>query len=1198
MIRGLGITLFLSLVYGQLQANPHASLFGKKASTLIQLERDRKIIQAMVPQDAYTVRVPLLYPIAHHTIIAWLKDLNLDIASLWDDCIQSQSLQDTINITQQRIIPLKIRQQLLCLQEKLRRASPHLAHYLSMINAHDPLVAFLNQASAKQQLLMVRSSGNEDNPTNPNAGGNESKHHILPTYLDIADALCNVIASYFDPDHALAQRLQAGDDIFQLPTLSVLIQEMVSEQKAFSIVGFSSECRVAQCSAWGVTRLACYSQLFQAVQNDGNGDQIFIDSFGTIMMTAHGLHRTKPLLDQKTIQTIAKLVEGLETYFGYPVDVEMVYQSSAKIINIVQVRPATKQIHNAASYLAKECNILGEAYAITSIASIGNGAVEILEPSNIIIAQSLESAYQEFQTQPNASTKIKVVIVASPHTNSLSHIAIQLASYGIKIIVINDATYQQFLEQKNNKNLLWVIDVQQQQIIIPHTLVNAQKIVANILPGYAKHPATGSWSLFPELLSPSTETYFDITTDMSNPTQADLLATLYTKEGTAAYESLKQLYAQTTRKHPKIDLQQQTRSIATNINLIRHSKNYDLIIAFLAQSINHIFSNKILDKPMTDPLRLFAVGQIETLLTQKKDPSHLNTYSADNIITDYLQDLSFLRTYFNDITTPHVPSDQAWFTYTQKGVRLALTKDVEQDWLTCMNTIASSEPSVQKIYLDLLKTIDNYGIFPLWLHTIFTQRNQKDIHLFINETAQNLLSSQSSLTELFEKQKHLQTYNEQAWGSPEIAQQTLTNITTNILSHACTNKLLSNVMPGANPLNRLIAIAYMKKILNVFDDQGIKTLLRSPTSSHTLTIKSSVFRKAVGEYLKLLESWLPLLVPHISDTIITRYITSLQNIFYKLSAAPLKKTANIFETSLGFDVKQALITQRRIKPITLHDLLTTIHQNASLIINHLTQSSLLNNIQRPPLLNKLEQIILSQQVSIGSSSAHLTLLELHDETCSINYTITPDIHSIDIEMSYNKSTNLATITIEFQGANLVARRWQGLLAFTHATMLSWGKQPLTIQADEQHFKLSLNCTDDDLSLLPLEQFIALLVNLPYAHIANNFTQCSLFIHEQVTRFQQKQKFNTWLTEHCHVDNQFLTHLLVENGLAEQALAYIEKNIERIPEQAIPFLLSILLKSKHTTEHQKKRIYLLLQSEKVAIPFTYYVKNRLQKALCG
>ncbi len=1187
MIRGLLISLSLMVTFNaQLHATPPL-LVGQKAQTLLQLEADQTKLQAMTASTAYTVDVPPLYPIDHSTILSWLNAANLNVMEKWDMLNQSLSGQEQKSITDQHIIPSATRQKLLNFKKLIENTASTLADYLCALPPDDPFHLFLKRIVKKNRFLMVRSSGSEDTQGNPNAGGHESKHHIIPTCSNIAHALCGVIASYFDPEKALTQRLQAGDNISQLPALSVFLQEMVPQEKALSIVGFSSGCRVSKCSAWGVTRLSCYPELFQAVENTGNGDHLFVDHYGTIMITAHEPHRTHPLLDQYTIRTIATLVESLESYFDHPVDVEMVYQQSSKTINMVQVRPAVQHTHNASSYLVKGSEALGQKYDISSITAIGNGAIESLDPSNTILASSLENAYQEFQTQPNASKHIKAVIVACPRTNSLSHIAIQLASYGIKIVVVNDASYQDLISHQKTNPLPWIMDVQQQQIIVPGSTINAKKIINNTLPGYAKHPAAGSWSLFSDLL-PALPSH-QIKTPPSHLNQysrEELLSLISEEQNPHVYDALQQLYYQATLMHPRNTLKQQTVAMIAHHNIIleKHISHYDLVLSFLDHVIDHIIKHKILDKPNTSPDRLFALGQLETLLKQPKDNYIAHTYSVDNILNEYQEDFAFINKHCTDQNKSKLTTNTTWFAIAKEGARTALTSELEYDWIQFINFIAGADASVQKKCTHIFDVLTTRGLFPLWLHTIFAQRKEKNFQIFVSDTAHVLTSSKNMIATLLEKQHVLGRYTQNSWRTPESAMKTLRSMKTNVLDHACSNQFLLNLHENAHPLNKLIAIAYMKQILDVLDDRGIKTLLRSTTTQQNVHTKYATLQQAVGTYLEILESWLPLLEPMVPKTTLIEYSVSLKTILRKTRGSEQKSPIHMLDTSIGFDVKQALITQRKVKPITLHDLFTTIHQNSLLIINHLVQSSLLVHIKRPSLLAKLEQQFINNHCAIGTSTPRLTCLELHDDICLINYSITPDLHSIDIDLRYHKSTDTATVTIAFKGANLVARRWQGLQAFTQATFLSWDKKPTRLQVSEQNFTIEFMCTQQDLTHLPIGTFISLLINLPYAHVANNFAQCEAFIHKQLSNNDKIKTFQTWLKNISFIDNQFLAYLFVINGLGEQMMSNIEAQYQKIPVQSIPFILGVVLKSRHTSLDQKKRAYQLLQKTDVAHPF--------------
>lgn len=90
----------------------------------------------------------------------------------------------------------------------------------------DPSIKEFLDNRAKEELLMVRSTGKEDSTELANPGGNESVACVTPDAASVSAAIGEVVASYMSVK-SLSQRIKAKDDITKDPFCPVLLQTMI-----------------------------------------------------------------------------------------------------------------------------------------------------------------------------------------------------------------------------------------------------------------------------------------------------------------------------------------------------------------------------------------------------------------------------------------------------------------------------------------------------------------------------------------------------------------------------------------------------------------------------------------------------------------------------------------------------------------------------------------------------------------------------------------------------------------------------------------------------------------------------------------------------------------------------------------------------------------------------------------------------------
>lgn len=182
----------------QKEINEKAKKIGYKAANL-------EILSQIVP-------VPPFISLEHENILHYLDQHANSWRTLWDKFKQTQ--QSSANLTADAKHIIRDIQQLI--------KTTFINHPMHS----DAIATFIKQA--KNNSLIIRSTGKEDSVEVANPGGNESIAAVLPNSSAISKAIGEVIASYFG-EKSFQQRLLGRQDITEDPFMPVLIQTMISE---------------------------------------------------------------------------------------------------------------------------------------------------------------------------------------------------------------------------------------------------------------------------------------------------------------------------------------------------------------------------------------------------------------------------------------------------------------------------------------------------------------------------------------------------------------------------------------------------------------------------------------------------------------------------------------------------------------------------------------------------------------------------------------------------------------------------------------------------------------------------------------------------------------------------------------------------------------------------------------------------------
>ncbi|MFZ4098929.1 MAG: PEP/pyruvate-binding domain-containing protein [Chlamydiia bacterium] len=320
----------------------------------------------------------------------------------------------------------------------------------------------LNQLLEKWQqnnwIAMVRSTGREDSAETANAGGNESVANVACQRPAIAAAMGRVIASYFSSRSLSQQRMLLGE-VEQEAFVPVLIQRMIREpahaqphQIPVSGVLFSQEVQ-------GPTPEAV---MVQATYGHGEGvvaGEVPCDSYYLL----HGEHYSairgksyrvapagdegtefqenapalwdRPCLSPELLMQLEDIGRHLQEVYHGPIDIEFVVEQGQ--LYVVQVRPIVSRAPETATFVdiskAKKAG-LQRMKMEECIVSAGQKVVRIDDPSELVVAKTLDGALREALKRRDQGLITKAVITQES-AGVLSHWATSFREMGIPVLV-------------------------------------------------------------------------------------------------------------------------------------------------------------------------------------------------------------------------------------------------------------------------------------------------------------------------------------------------------------------------------------------------------------------------------------------------------------------------------------------------------------------------------------------------------------------------------------------------------------------------------------------------------------------------------------------------------------------------------------------------------------------------------------------
>ena len=304
------------------------------------------------------------------------------------------------------------------------------------------MVLLTGLAKEKKQVI-VRSSGDEDGTREEGgrvgAGVHKSVGFVIPSRKEVVCAIGQVLASYFSLKAMESKSREGSNPFTRLPVLSVMVQEHIAETQteipvaavlmttdptlgAFSLIaapGFGdgvTDGQVACDTAIVVPSAAKKGEVIEYYENQTKdfrlvGGEKRVKNSPTVA--------TRRALSPKMVQKIFTISKKLETFFGRPMDVELVVMGDK--IHIVQARPIDQEPVKRA-YL----KLLKEPEGVMHFHTIVPGLcrpVLITDPKQLLTTATLQKADEgEYQQG------LHRFIMAKKRDGKYSHAAISFSS--------------------------------------------------------------------------------------------------------------------------------------------------------------------------------------------------------------------------------------------------------------------------------------------------------------------------------------------------------------------------------------------------------------------------------------------------------------------------------------------------------------------------------------------------------------------------------------------------------------------------------------------------------------------------------------------------------------------------------------------------------------------------------------------------
>lgn len=459
--------------------------FGNKAANLQELESVCEIVRKKYP--SINIDVPEIKPLSHDFVQKHLDAYAPTWRILWKDFLNAQGEEKDSLVGNAKPILEKLQKLIL----QTFADNPIDKNNKNLFDEYFKSVG-------KDSLLMVRSTGKEDNVNFANPGGNESVAAVKADVHSVSMAMGVVVASYFS-EKSLSQRLISKDDIRADPFMPVLLQKMIGEplngaKKSEDIVTSG----VMYTGKYGLRMQVAPGHGELVVNSKAPFDSIYVTEEDVVHIERANKEiryvpeETKeldkvgnpkrklvarknprelaqaPALTDEVAQQIAEVGRIIQEHYQMPMDVEFVYDPKENKISLVQARPIPKGDNKLVPSSVppeklpklKELKKRGEVTEALVITPARFAAQVVTKKSEILICHSIDIALAEYLAQKNSQVKAAIIQDSSGDT---THEAAQFSMKAIPVLRVPDIKETEKLRDQSAPVI--IVDPQRSQVI-------------------------------------------------------------------------------------------------------------------------------------------------------------------------------------------------------------------------------------------------------------------------------------------------------------------------------------------------------------------------------------------------------------------------------------------------------------------------------------------------------------------------------------------------------------------------------------------------------------------------------------------------------------------------------------------------------------------------------------------------------------
>ncbi len=1076
--------------------------YGYKYANLAELEKLVKHFNTIPGRRSLKVQVPEFFGISSKLVVAALLKKDFDIVKKWKEVILTLSPDIQEKALSEKKIPDIFWNAQKNFIAQLELAFSNLLNEANPFNFNEADLSQLQRLLdlARDDALMVRSTGKEDTRAMANAGGNTSVPNVRPTIDAIVNAAKDVVSSYFG-EKSLEQRLGLGDKTLFSPEVfcPVLIQRMIGEKKGGEIpacgvmfteeaeggISYKNELKDGHVVTTGITMIqAAYGHnegvvnslvaFDTVVAQDIDGLPVFYPTIrnknrrlvpsdaGLVPKSNHSRMALTPALSKEVLLALKQLADALESYYGYPMDVEFVVRDN--VVWLVQARPIVhKEGRVAPCYLDQKYlsglqkNVPNDILKGRTIGAFGGTLVSVDDKAQCIVGDRIGGALASYLKSDRDVIKC---IFSGTDAPATSHEATTFRSEGKPVMYAFDvAGVRKALD--NGKKL--VFSPQQHCIVVMN---KDEKPVTKS--GWCAYPLPQELSLtyvlslmgVPDMAAKGPlvskrgredreqENVNSVTSgiDLKKHSLHDLLNVMKLDKNDDEKAQEKALEAAKIFPDKLASvLDQAGKSVKLDDDLKKQMSILVQASAELCRRIAWLWEN---DASLI--VRLLPINYLEALVHQqlRGEERALKFFSVETVLSALKGervDATKLVVAFGSVET------KALHTQLVKASSMGFAEITQQSWKKLIDGLAGSvdvQP-LQNLGL-LVKKLDSFDILPLWFNAIMVNDVKQlgssatldDYVGLVKSWVTTMEQSGESFALIKQLREEVKGFNVNNFGDPKKFRGAWESFEQLLLKFKDIS--FTSVVRGDQKLSAMAACTLMNAFIELFDT-GIKAMKGSRLWKKEEQPK--VFQEMLKEYFDLYIDWskwvpaaqfghTPTAKTFGGDVIVVSPLNLVDGCINKgiISIKDLEPTLHFSATAATFGSGANISNVQQDKtliPQTLEDGFTVIHQSLLFIVASLTSKLIKASLVKPDFIQRVEfELFQMEKLLLGRDiQAKCSLVGINISSVGIDfhYNVPMRNHSGKFIIYFNKKTQTTDLKMQIYGHH--PERWYKIGAF-------------------------------------------------------------------------------------------------------------------------------------------------------------------------